>query len=89
MITSIEIPHLADGQKIADYKKNFIASTATLKDEQRQTCLPVYVHRTEGEKQLAYTVSTKESLNEALKVLEDVIDGTPCAMCIHRKCKVF
>ena len=35
MITSIEIPHLAKGQSIAQFKKVFSAATATLKPEQQ------------------------------------------------------
>jgi hypothetical protein len=78
MFTAIEIPHLAKGQKIADYKKIFLASTATLKDEQQRACLPIYVHRTEGEKQLAYSAAAKTTLTLAFKFLEDFIDGSPC-----------
>ena len=78
MITSIEIPHLAKGQSIAQFKKVFSAATATLKPEQQLACLPVYIHRTEGEKQLAFTASEEETLQAAFKFLEDLIDGPPC-----------
>ena len=77
MITSIEIPHLAKGQSIAQFKKVFSAATATLKPEQQLACLPVYIHRTEGEKQLAFTASEEETLQAAFKFLEDLIDGPP------------
>ena len=78
MITSVEIPHLAKGQKIAEYKKVFTAATATLKPEQQLACLPLYIHRSEGEKQLAFTASEKDTLQNAFKFLEDLIDGPPC-----------
>ena len=78
MITSMEIPHLAEGQTISDYRKIFIDSTATLNTKQQLDCLPLYIHRTEGERQLAFTAATKASQDEAFKFLEDMIDGSPC-----------
>ena len=79
MLTSVEIPHLAVSQKIADYKRVFLAATATLeKDTQRLACLPLYIHRTEGEKQLAFTAASKDTLEDAFKFLEEFIDGAPC-----------
>ena len=78
MITSIEIPHLAKGQPIMQFKKVFSAATATLKPEQKLACLPVYIHRTEGEKQLTFTASEEETLQAAFKFLEDLFDGPPC-----------
>ena len=77
-MTSIEIPHLAKGQQISEYKKIFAAAGAALKPEQLLACLPVYIHRTEGEKKLAFTAATKETLQEAFKFLEELIDGPPC-----------
>ena len=78
MITSVEIPHLVEGQTISDYWKIFIASTATLSDKQQLCCLPLYIHRTEGERQLAFTAATESSQDAAFKFLEDMIDGSPC-----------
>ena len=78
MITSVEIPHLAEGQTISDYRKIFIASTATLNAKQQLGCLPLYIHRTEGEWQLAFTAATKASQDEVFKFLEDMIDESPC-----------
>ena len=79
MFTSVEIPHLAQGQSIADYKRVFLAATATLeKDAQRIACLPLYVNRTAGEKQLAFAAATKDTLDEAFTFLEEFIDGPPC-----------
>ena len=79
MITSVEIPHLAEGQTISDYRKIFIASTAVLSDKRQLGCVPLYIHRTEGERQLAFTATTKSSQDEAFKFLENMIDGSPCA----------
>ena len=78
MITSVEISHLVEGQTISDYRKIFIASTVTLNAKQQLGCLPLYIHRTEGERQLAFTAATKASQDEAFKFLEDMIDGSPC-----------
>ena len=78
MITSVEIPHLSEGQTISDYRKIFIASTATLNAKQQLDCLPLYIHRTEGERQLAFTAATKASQDEAFKFLEDMKDGSLC-----------
>ena len=78
MITTIEVPHLAKGQKVAEYKKIYLASTATLKDEQKLACLPLYIHRSEGERQLAFTATKEENVNAAFTFLEELIDGAPC-----------
>ena len=77
MITSVEIPHLAEGQTISDYRKIFIASTATLNAKQLGY-LPLYIHRTEGERPLAFTAATKASQDKLFKFLEDMIDESPC-----------
>ena len=78
MITSVEMPHLAEGQTISDYRKIFIKSTATLNAKQQLGCLPLYIHRTEGERQLAFTAAPKASQDEVFKFLEDMIDESPC-----------
>ena len=80
MITSMEIPHLAEGQTISNYRKIFIASTATLNAKQQLGCFPLYIHRTEGERQLAFTAATKASQDEAFKFLEDMIDEVPVCL---------
>ena len=58
-MTTLEIPHLAKGQTIAEFRKIYAAAGAALKPEQLLACLPVYIHRTEGEKKLAFTASKK------------------------------
>ena len=78
MITSVEIPHLAEGQTISDYRKIFIASTATLNAKQQLGCLPLYIHRTEGKRQLAFTAATKASQDEVFQFLEDMIGESSC-----------
>ena len=80
MISSIEIPHLAAGQKIAEFKKIYVASAAALTVPQQLACLPIYVHRTDGEKQLAFTASSKKDIDEAFTFLEEIIDGKPCVI---------
>ena len=81
MITSVEIPHLAEGQTISDYRMIFIASTATLNAKQQLDCFPLYIHRTEGERQLAFTAVTKASQDEVFKLLEDIAGNVARKMC--------
>ena len=78
MLTTVEIPHLQESQKIRDYKKLFRAATATYKAGEQLACLPLYVHRTAGEKELAYQASGKASIDAAFTFLEELIDGPPC-----------
>ena len=54
-----------------------MAATATLQDGQRKNLLPAYVHRTEGEVLLAEAAIQEGSLDDALGLLEEMIDGTP------------
>lgn len=78
MLTTIEVPKIAPRQKIADFKKAYVAATATLKDAEKRSCLPLYVCRTQGEKNLAHAAAAKETLDAAFKYLEELIDGAPC-----------
>ena len=84
-MTTLEIPHLAKGQTIEEYSKIFAAAGAALKPEQLLACLPVYIHRTEGEKKLAFTAASKNDLKEAFKFLADLIDGAPCVYTEYAK----
>ena len=85
MISTIEIPHLAKGQSIADFKKIYLASAATLTQEQKLACLLIYVHRSEGEKQLAFIALTEQTLDEAFKFLQDIIDVKPIVITESQK----
>lgn len=78
MLTSIEVPKIAPRQKIADFKKAYVAATATLKATEKLSCLPLYVCRTQGEKNLAHAAAGKDTLDEAFTYLEELIDGAPC-----------
>ena len=84
MIIFVEIPHLAERQTMSDYRKIFIASTATLNAKQLD-CFPLYIHRTEGERQLAFTAATKASQDEVFKFLEDMIDESSCVFTENTK----
>ena len=55
-----------------------MASTATLNAKQQLDCLPLYIHRTEGERQSAFTAATKASQDKVFMFLEDMIDESPC-----------
>ena len=50
----------------------------TYKEAEKLRCLPIYIHRTTGEKELAYQASTKDTLKEAFKFLQELIDGPIC-----------
>ena len=73
--TITPIPHLAPGQSVKDWRRRFLAATATLKDEEKMAMLPAYVHRTNGEVLIAEVCAGKTTLEEALKELENLIDG--------------
>ena len=63
---------------MVDYKRIYKAATTLLSDEQKRAYLPIYVHRSEGEKNIAFQASEKTSLDESFKYLEELIDGAPC-----------
>ena len=78
MLSTVEVPHLKPGQKMKDYKRLFKAATVGYKDNEKLGCLAVYIHRTDGEKELAYQASEKTTLDAAFTFLEELIDGPPC-----------
>lgn len=78
MLSTVEIPHLRAGQKIKDYKRLFKSATVSYKESEKLGCLPIYIHRTAGESELAYQATEKDSIDLAFKFLEDIIDGPPC-----------
>ena len=77
-MASIEIPHITKGQKVVDYKRIYKAAATLLSDEQKRAYLPVYIHRSEGEKNIAFQAAEKASLDDSFKYLEELIDGAPC-----------
>ena len=78
MISTVEVPHLKAGQKIKDYKRLYKAATAGYKAGEKLACLPIYIHRNAGETEVAYQAAEKNSLEEAFKFIEGIIDGPPC-----------
>ena len=80
MTSSIQIPHLLPGQKIADFKKVYEAATALLDENQKKALLPIYVSRSTGEQELAHIAAKQTSLEAAFTELEALIEGTPCRM---------
>lgn len=85
-LAAVEIPHIAKGQKIADYKRVYSATTTLLTDAQKRAYLPVYLNRSEGEKNIAFQAAEKATLDDAFKFLEELIDGSPC---IITECEKF
>ena len=71
------IPHLAPGQLVKEWRRRYLAATATLKDDQKKQMIPAYVHRSDGEVLLAEAAIKEDTLTAALSELEELIDGTP------------
>ena len=71
------IPHLAVGQTVKDWRRRYLAATATINDEQRKAMIPAYVHRNNGVVLIAEAACENDSLVNALKELESLIDGDP------------
>ena len=71
------IPHLAPGQPVKEWRRRYLAATATLNDDQKKQMIPAYVHRSDGEVLLAEAAITETTLTGALSELEELIDGTP------------
>ena len=72
---AVQIHPIPEGQQVAVWAQSFKAATATLKDEQRRSLLPAYVRRVPGEVLLAVEAAKEASLDEALKKLEELVDG--------------
>ena len=60
-----------------DWRRRYLAATATLTDAQKKAMIPAYVHRNDGEVLIAEAASAKDSLVNALNELEILIDGDP------------
>ena len=72
----INVRQLCPGDKVKDWRVEFVAATSVLKDDAVQkTILPCYVH--ESLKQLAQSVTSSDNLDAALNELEALVDGVP------------
>ena len=77
---SIMVPHLAEGQKVKDWRRMYLAATALLTEDQKIALIPVYVSRNAGETDIAHICAQKKPLKAALDELELLIDGAPSRM---------
>ena len=73
---SIAIPYLKANESIREWSKGYHSATAMFDDAQRIALLPVYVNRSQGEREIARIAATKSTFNAAIDELELLIDGT-------------
>ena len=76
MSQSPNVPTLAIGETVADWRRRYVAATATLKKEEKIALLPVYVNRTKGENEIAHLAAQETEVKAALDKIETLIDGT-------------
>ena len=76
-MTTIMVPKIKAGQKVREWAKDFLSSTALLEEKQQLAILPLYVDRSAGEKELACIAGKQTTIKDALKELGDLIDGKP------------
>ena len=72
---SVEIPKLAVGQKVEEWRPLYEAGVSSLKEGQQLAFLPNYVDRTPGDLEIAKMASKETSLEAALDMIELLIDG--------------
>ena len=66
--TPTNVPALAPGEKVAQWRRGYLAAAATLTKEENIAILPIYVNRTKGEHEIAHLVTIKEAeVNDALE----------------------
>ena len=85
MAQMVAIPHLAEGQKVKDWRRNYAAATGLFTEQQQIALIPMYAGRTEGEIDIAHICATQKTINEALDELEKLIDGSPSRMLLMNR----
>ena len=68
------IPHLTVGQSVREWRRRYLAATATLTEAQKKSMIPAYVFSSYV--LLAETAIKEDTLEKALSLLEELIDGT-------------
>ena len=73
--TPTNVPALALGEKVAQWRRGYLAATATLTKEEKIAILPIYVNRTKGENEIAHLATKEAEVKDALDLIEKLIDG--------------
>lgn len=73
--TPTNVPALSPGEKVAQWRRGYLAATATLTKEEKIALLPIYVNRTKGENEIAHLATKEAEVKEALDLIETLIDG--------------
>ena len=75
-VTVLATP-LQPGQLIRDWKRSYLSGVALLTPAQKKDVLPLYVNRSTEEQDIAYEAIKLDTVELALTMLEEFIDGTP------------
>ena len=73
--TPTNVPALALGEKVAQWRRGYLAATATLTKEEKIAILPIHVKRTKGENEIAHLATKEAEVKDALDLIEKLIDG--------------
>ena len=73
--TPTNVPALAAGEKVAQWRRGYSAATATLAKEEKIAILPIHVKRTKGENEIAHLATKEAEVKDALDLIEKLIDG--------------
>ena len=91
-VTVLATP-LQPGQLIRDWKRSYLSGVALLTAAQKKDVLPLYVNRSPEEQDIAYEAIKLETVELAIAMLEEFIDGSPSPyvstqMFFNAKCPV-
>ena len=91
-VTVLATP-LQPGQLIRDWKRSYLSGEALLTAVQKKDVLPLYVNRSPEEQDKAYEAIKLETVELAIAMLEEFIDGSPSPyvsthMFFNAKCPV-
>ena len=75
-VTVLATP-LQPGQLIRDWKRSYLSGVALLTAAQKKDVLPLYVNRSPEEQDIAYEAIKLETVELAIAMLEEFIDGSP------------
>ena len=91
-VTVLATP-LQPGQLIRDWKRSYLSGVALLTAAQKKDVLPLYVNWSPEEQDIAYEAIKLETVELAIAMLEEFIDGSPSPyvstqMFFNAKCPV-
>ena len=77
-MNQLSVPALAANQRIEDWAKIYKTATAGLDSEKKKVdYLPLYICRNDGEREIAFLATKEKTLDEALAVISELIEGKP------------